>query len=428
MPAIREHLLPNGMTLLCLRQPHLHAVEFGLYFKGGPLYEDEQTQGVCHLLEHLCFRSLGGLSHDALQRTLSRMGAQLDGSTYKEAVVFRLGALPRFFDELLGLSLRFFADVPWTQEQIDREKQVVLRQIEQDDPDFDETINRRFRETDEGVFPSMGTAESVEAMDAQTIRLWQQRLFQPRNACLCITGNFSDGMEQAAVEALSELVNPDVESGFEQAAPFDFCMRDESSDYVAEEEGGQAKVRLAFDMNDDLVYPLVGEMLCAITGGNDDSLLFQELREEEALVAEIDSVVDELGLFRRLLIEYDVRQECLEESLRKVFALLQRLRTYVRPARLEQTRMQFTDNRIISYDSAGGMNELLGWAWMAEDLGRADLDAQAAMFDNLTTEELLDAAQSVFRPENLVISIQRDPEQTPADLSPLLRELRQMLS
>lgn len=427
MPAIHEHLLPNGLTLLCLRQPHLHSVEFGLYLKGGPLYENEQTQGICHLLEHLCFRSLGGLSHDALQRSLSRMGAQLDGSTYKEAVVFRTGALPRFFDDLLSLSLRFFADVPWTQEQIDQEKQVVLRQIEQDEPDFDETVNRRFRETEEGAFASMGTAQSVAAMDAEMIRRWQCQLFRPDNACLCITGNFSDGMEQAAVEALSELVNPPAEAGFEQAAPFDFCMRDEASDYVEDEEDGQAKVRLAFDMNDDLVYPLVGEILCAITGGNDDSLLFQELRENEALVAEIDAVVDELGLFRRLLIEYDVRQAFLEESLRKVFALLQRLRTYIRPVRLEQTRMQFTDNRLISLDSAGAMNELLGWSWMAEDLGRADLDAQAAMFDNLTSEELLDAAQAVFRPENLVISIQRDPAQTPADLSSLLRELRQML-
>ena len=164
------------------------------------------------------------------------------------------------------------------------------------------------------------------------------------------------------------------------------------------------------------------------TAGNSDSLLFQTLREELALVAEIDSSIEEMGMFRRLVIRYDVRQECLAESLRKVFELLQRLRMYVRPVRLTQTRMQFTDNLIFYADDVSGMNDVLGWAWMADDLSLADLDAQAQMYDDLTCEDLLDAAQSVFRPENLTISIQRDPALTPRNLRPLLAELRHMLA
>ena len=85
---------------------------------------------------------------------------------------------------------------------------------------------------------------------------------------------------------------------------------------------------------------------------------------------------------------------------------------------------------LIGMDSANirNMNRMLGWAWVAEDLSRADLEAQASMYDDLTCEDLLDAAQAVFRPENLVISIQRDPAQTPKNLKPLLRELRQLLA
>ena len=58
MSAIHEHVLQNGMTLLCWPQRHLHGLEFGLYLKGGPLYETEETQGISNLLEHLCFRGL----------------------------------------------------------------------------------------------------------------------------------------------------------------------------------------------------------------------------------------------------------------------------------------------------------------------------------------------------------------------------------
>lgn len=428
MSAIHEHQLPNGMTLLCLHQPHLHSVEFGLYLRAGTLYESERNQGISHLLEHLCFRALGGLDHDALQRQLSRMGAELDGATYPEAMVFRVGAMSRFFDDLTELFLRFFRCTPWTDRQIEQEKQVVLRQIELDEEDFDETVQRRFRQTYEGAFPGMGTAEVVMNLTPAEIHVWQKLIFDPCNACLCITGNFSDGMEQAAVEAFSELTSASMRSPFEQAVPMDFCMRDESSDYVCEEEGGQAKVHIAFDLDSEQVMSLTAEVLDAITGRNDDSILFQELRENEALVAEIDSSIEELGMFRRLAIRYDVRQELLEESLRKVFALLCRLRTYIRPVRLEQTRLQFTDNCLFDFDSASSMNRLLGWAWVAEDVSRADLEAQADLYLNLTAEELLDAAQAVFRPENMTISIQRDPEQTKADLAPLLQELRAMLA
>ena len=161
MSALHEHVLPNGMTILCWHQPYLRGLEMGLYLRGGSIYETEETQGVSHLLEHLCFRGLGGLNHEALQRTLNRFGADMDGMTTAEAIVFRLTSLPRFFDGMLELFTRFFALTPWSPEDIEKEKQIVLRQIEQAEEDFDEVVDRAWRETPAGVFPQMGTAEAI---------------------------------------------------------------------------------------------------------------------------------------------------------------------------------------------------------------------------------------------------------------------------
>ena len=108
MASIHEHTLSNGMQLLCCPLPHLHSIEFGVYLRGGTLYENRQNQGICHLLEHLCFRCLGGMSGGELTRALDRMGATLDGSTYPEGVVFRLRVLPRFFDDAFLAGTAFF--------------------------------------------------------------------------------------------------------------------------------------------------------------------------------------------------------------------------------------------------------------------------------------------------------------------------------
>jgi len=82
MPSVYEHRLPNGLTLLFCRMPHLHAVHMGMFLKGGSLYENEQTQGVSHLLEHLCFRGIGELDHEALELLQCRFGTELHGATY----------------------------------------------------------------------------------------------------------------------------------------------------------------------------------------------------------------------------------------------------------------------------------------------------------------------------------------------------------
>ena len=427
MSAIREHVLENGMTLLCWPQPHLHGVEFGLYLKGGPVYETEESQGVSHLLEHLCFRGLGGLSHDELQLALNRMGTELDGMTAAEAIVFRMTVLPRLFDKALDFFARFFIRTPWTAEQIAQEKQVVLRQIEQEEEDFDAAVDAAWRETPTGAFPRMGTAESIAAMDEFTIFNWQQLIFQPQNACLVLTGNFSEGMEDAAIEVLSELTNYTDEPPFDQPVPLGFTLRDADSDLIWDEEGGQASVHLAFDIDPDAVDPLSAQVLDMVTGGSCDSLLFQALREEEALVAEIESFIQETGSFRRLVIRWDVRQEYLVESLRKVFAYLRRLTVYIRTARLEQARLMFTTSNTLVQDSVGELNELAGWAWVGGDASNADLDAQKIQLADMTPEDLLDAAQTILKPNNLTISIQRDPTLVPEDLAPLLAELRSML-
>ncbi len=427
MSAMQEHVLNNGMTILCWHQPYLHGVEFGLYLKGGAIYETEESQGVCHLLEHLCFRNLGGLTHEALQRTLNRFGADMEGLTTAEALVFKLTSLPRFFDGMLDLFTKFFQGAPWTPEEIEKEKQVVIRQIEQAEEDFEEAVDRAWRETPYGVFPRMGTAESIANLDADVIANWQRLIFQPQNACLVITGNFSTGMERTALETFAALRNYTNEPPFEQSMPMGFLMRDEGSDLLIEEEGGQAQVHIAFDIDEENVYPLAARVIDAITAGNDDSLLFQTLREEEALVAEIDSYIQEMGAFHRLVIRYDVRQEYLAESLRKVFMYLHRLSMYVRPIRLNQVRSHFTVGSALAQDDVSELNDLAGWAWVAGDTSRADLDAQASQLGELSAEDLLAAAQTIFRPENLCISVQRDPNAGELDMEKLFRECRGML-
>ena len=110
-----------------------------------------------------------------------------------------------------------------------------------------------FRKTENGAFPPLGTPESLMALTEADIQLWQEMIFQPQNACLVMTGNFSDGMELAAIEALSELRNTTAQPPFTQSLPIGFCMRDEQSDLLEEVESDFASVQLAFDVDSEQI-------------------------------------------------------------------------------------------------------------------------------------------------------------------------------
>lgn len=409
MAAYQEIGLSNGLQISAYQLPHLHSLQMSVFFKGGTLYENRVNQGISHLLEHLCFRNLNGVPLAQLYKRLDGIGAELDGTTYPEAVVFSLQVAPRFFDDAFSILFRLFAPGKWTSEEIAAEKQVVIRQIEAKYQGFSEDVKTLYWRTSAGGFPGMGTADSVRRMTPQLIHQWKKKIFRPANACFVLTGNYSDGMLKQAVEMLGEIpgMGPSL---FEQPAPLGFCMRDENSDAFFSSREALCQVQLSFDIDSSLVISACANMLSFLTGGAASSPLFMELREKRALVGDIGSQVMEVGSFRRLVIDYEVAHERLLESLEAVFTILGRLRTYISQEQLDRIRVHYTDNEHMDLDSASGMNETLGFAWLFGSTEECDVETRARLHADLTVVDMLDAAQAVFRPETLCCFIEKDPK------------------
>ncbi len=427
MSCYQEMRLENGLQLSSYCMHHLHALEISVYFRGGSLYESRGNQGVSHLLEHLCFRNLNGVPQAQLYQKLDDIGAVLKGATYTEAVVFRLKVAPRFFDEAFQLFCQLFAPGTWTPEEIAAEKEVVLRQIENEDQDFWADTSRQFWKTKAGAFPIMGTKDSVRNLSSATIHQWKKKTFRPQNACVVMTGNFSQGMLQKAAEVLAEFKGPDLPA-FEQPTPLQFCMRDESCDVLSNITYDQAQVHISFDLNDDLVFPLCADVLNNLTGEGVSSALFMELRERRALTDEISSTIEEVGCFRRMTITYLVAHDKLLESLEAVFSILAGLRRHISLRQMERTHVFFTDNLQFLLDETDTLNEMLGWGFLSGNSEECDLDVRAHMYEDMNEEDVLDAAQAIFRPENLCISIAKNPSHIKAQvLRETLKKCREML-
>ncbi len=427
MAAYQEIRLKNGLQLSSYQLPHLHSLEMGVYFKGGSLYENRSNQGISHLLEHLCFRNLNGIGMEKLYRRLDAMGTELIGTTYQESVVFNLRAVPRFFDSAFDIMLRLFAPGKWTDDEIAAEKQVVLRQIENWDEDFLNSMDSRYWRTNAGSFPGMGTMESVSRMSSALIHQWKRKIFRPSNACFVLTGNFSDGMLEKAAMVLEEL--PDIgPSLFEQPVPLGFLKRDENSDQLFNDEDDLCKVLISFDIGPNLVHPACANMLSHMTGNGMGSALFMELREKQALVDDISSEIIRTGAFRRFDINFEVSHDRLTHSLETVFSILNRLRSFISHEQMDRTRAYFTDNEYMALDRAGGMNEKLGFSWLAGNSEEYDVETRIRLHSDLMAEDIQDAAQAIFRPETLCCFIEKNPRKVKTTaLRETLKKCRELL-
>ncbi len=427
MAAYQEFRLDNGLQISAYQLPHLHSLEIGVYFKGGSLYENRSNQGISHLLEHLCYRNLNGLTQEQLYRRLDAMGAVMHGVTEQNVIMFHLNVSPRFFDDAFDIMSRLFAPGKWTEEEIASEKQVVLRQIENEEPNFLWDMAARYWRTSAGAFPVMGTTNSVKAMTADLIHRWKRKLFRPSNACFVLTGNFSDGMLKKAVEVLGEL--PDaLKAPLEQPAPMNFCARDESSDELFNADYNLAQVLLYFDIDSNLVFPTSAEMLSYMTGDGLSSSLFFEMREKRAIVDDISSEVVPVGPYSRFAIDYEVSHDRLAESLELVFSILARQRRFISQEQMDRTRVYFTEYEMMILDRAVTMNERLGYSWLSGNTDGCDVDVRMRLHGDLTADNIQDAAQAIFRPETLCCLIEKNPKKVKAaQLHETLKKCRELL-
>ena len=59
LPLPHHAVLPNGLRVVGIELPHLHAGHVAVMVRTGPRHETPATHGLSHLCEHMLFRGCG---------------------------------------------------------------------------------------------------------------------------------------------------------------------------------------------------------------------------------------------------------------------------------------------------------------------------------------------------------------------------------
>ncbi|HEX3808492.1 MAG TPA: pitrilysin family protein [Rhizomicrobium sp.] len=273
--------LQNGLTVVTDPMPQLESAALGVWVNTGGRNETAPVMGVSHMLEHMAFKGTTTRSARDIAEQVEAVGGYLNAYTSREQTAFHVRTLkadvPLAIDILADILIR----PTFEQNELERERQVVLQELGQSRDTPDDIIFDYLQETiypDQPVgWPILGTDKTVSNFSQEHLRTYMSANYRAPNMTLVASGNVS----HKQVVALAEDKFGDLRGG---AVSAPLPARFVGGDKRVTDDLEQAHLTFAFPgvaSADDDAY--VAQVYVGALGGGMSSRLFQEIREKRGL-------------------------------------------------------------------------------------------------------------------------------------------------
>ena len=378
--SVRITRLDNGLTIATDHIPHVETVALGAFVGVGTRHESAAENGVAHLLEHMAFKGTATRSARDIAEEIEAVGGLLNAYTGRESTAFYAKVLKEHAPLALDIISDILLNPAFDQQELKRERQVILQEIGQAHDTPDDIIFDHFQETafpGQGVGrPVLGRSEIIQQLGPDDLRAYMRRFYGAENMVISAAGKIDHhAFVEMAAKAFGGL--PSVQA--ETAEPASYV----GGDYRESRELEQVHVILGLPgvgYRDPDYY--ASAVLATLLGGGMSSRLFQTLREERGLVYTVFSfhnAASDSGLFG---VYAGTGQDEVAELMPVVCEEIADVAHNVGDAELERARAQLKASILMSRESTSGRCEQLANNLMI--YGRA-----------MTTQEIVDALEAV---------------------------------
>jgi predicted Zn-dependent peptidase len=278
---VRE-VLDNGLRLVTEAMPHVRSVSIGVWLTRGSRHESDDLSGIAHFVEHMLFKGTTTRSAEDIAQTIDSVGGHLDAFTSKEYAGYYIKVL----DEHLPIALDILADIVLNpaldEDDIEREKKVILEEIKMVEDTPDDLVHEIFTETYWAGHPLgrpiLGTRQTVEGLSRGALRNYFGEAYIAPNMILGAAGNLDHQNLRALVQQAFGKVGstgPSVNGGGPLTRP-ELVLRDKDL-----EQSHVCLGTIGYQQNHDDRYTTY--ILNTVLGGSMSSRLFQNVREKRGL-------------------------------------------------------------------------------------------------------------------------------------------------
>ncbi|MBO7068045.1 MAG: insulinase family protein [Bacteroidaceae bacterium] len=409
-PLFTTYTLPCGLRIICSPCP-TQVVYCGIAVDAGTRDELPHESGMAHFVEHMSFKGTKKRSARQIINRLESVGGDLNAYTGKEETVFYSSVLKQHLPKAIELLLDITFNSTFLQEEMNKEVEVVIDEIESYNDQPSELIYDEFEEI---CFPRhplgrniLGEASKLRLLTSEHMHDFHKRMYQPDKMVLFVYGNVdANQVIRLAEKALS---NTDIlplshpVAPLPRVVPSPFRTKESERIITKRKDTHQAHVIIggrSFGGNDaeHLQLYLLNNMLGGPCLG---SLFNLSLRERNGLVYNVESnatCYTDSGVWTTYFgcDPCDVKR-CLRLVERELHKLTE---APLSQSKLNAARRQLKGQIAISYDNY----ESLAISIAKRFLHYGNTQTMQQLFDRLdalTPEQLWLTAQQVFDLQNL---------------------------
>jgi len=118
----------------------------GVWIDTGSRYETDENNGVAHFLEHMAFKGTAKRSQLQLETEVENMGAHLNAYTSREQTVYYAKVLKSDVPKAVELLSDILLNSTFSQAAVERERDVILREMQEVDSQIEEVVFDRLHE------------------------------------------------------------------------------------------------------------------------------------------------------------------------------------------------------------------------------------------------------------------------------------------
>lgn len=297
--SVRVTTLNNGMRVVTDHMASVQSVSLGAWIEVGARHEGPEVNGISHLLEHMAFKGTTTRSALQLAQEIENVGGHMNAYTSRENTAYYCKVLK----EDVALAVDVIADILQNSvldnEELDRERSVILQEIHQANDTPDDIIFDHFQQAaypDQAMGRSvLGEEEIIKSVTRETVLDYMRQNYASDRIVFSAAGNVDHDMLVSLVEEKFTSLAPTSQLTPEPT-------RYKGGQFVeAKDSLEQVHILAGFDAlrYDDPDFYAVS-VLSTLFGGGMSSRLFQEIREKRGLVYSIYSYVsayDDGGMF-----------------------------------------------------------------------------------------------------------------------------------
>lgn len=386
--------LSNGLTIVTHTMAQIESVALGIWVKSGSRNERAEEHGIAHMLEHMAFKGTENRTAYQIATDIEDVGGEINAATSVETTAY----FARVLKDDMPLAVDILADIitssKFEEEELEREKQVVLQEINatQDTPDdivFDYFTETAFRHQTIGR-PILGTPDSVRSFTSDNLRSFMNEHYSADRMIVIAAGAVEH--ERFVREVESRLGSFRAHS----VAPLTELANYVGGDFREYRNLKDAQVLIGFEGR---AYHMrdyyASQILSIILGGGMSSRLFQEVREKRGLCYSIYAFhwgFSDTGLFG---IHTATNEDGLAELVPVVLEELYKASKNISQKELDRARAQYRANLTMSRESPSSRMQMIArqMSLYGRPIPSSELMERLSL---ITVDRLADLAERLF--------------------------------